>query len=256
MRDYLVFTLSAPMASFGTVAVGERRPTWDRPGKSQVIGLAASALGIERTEEERQQELAASLAFAVRVDDPGRLASDYHTAEAPKEVSIRRREKAAGPIRTRRDELLCDDRKTILSMREFRTGTLHTIALWKADKGEYGLSEIAAALAAPAFVPFAGRKAHPLMLPMAPRIVSAASVSDAFNAYDKSEPDKVRDLRRRYGLVSSLAASPIYADRVAESTDPIQRIEERRDTPLSRAKWRFELRSEVVLKSETGGNSV
>ena len=36
-----------PLAS---LAVGERRPTWDRPSKSQMVGLVAAALGIERIE--------------------------------------------------------------------------------------------------------------------------------------------------------------------------------------------------------------
>src|SRR5262245_9934555 len=80
MPRFLLFTLAAPLASFGTVAVGERRPTWDRPSKSQIIGLVAGALGIERGDEDKQQILAAGLGYAVRVDDPGQLATDYHTA--------------------------------------------------------------------------------------------------------------------------------------------------------------------------------
>ena len=59
MPRYLLFTLAAPIASFGTVAVGERRPTWERPAKSQVVGLVAGCLGIERHEEARQQALVA-----------------------------------------------------------------------------------------------------------------------------------------------------------------------------------------------------
>ena len=127
MTTYLLFTLAAPLASFGAVAVGERRPTWDRPSKSQILGLVAGCLGIERSEEDRQHALAAGLGFAVRVDSPGGLASDYHTAQAPKDVSIRRRTKAFGPIATRADELACDDLKTILSRREFRVGARHTM---------------------------------------------------------------------------------------------------------------------------------
>ena len=45
MPRYVVFRLAAPLASFGEVAVGERRPTADRPTRSAVIGLLGAALG-------------------------------------------------------------------------------------------------------------------------------------------------------------------------------------------------------------------
>ena len=73
MRPHLVFTLAAPLASFGAVAVGERRPSWNRPSKSQILGMVASAIGIERREEARQQALAQSFGLAIRVDDEGQV---------------------------------------------------------------------------------------------------------------------------------------------------------------------------------------
>ena len=55
---FLLFTLYAPMGSFGEIAVGERRMSWARPGRSAVLGLVAAAQGIERGDEEaaRRQE--------------------------------------------------------------------------------------------------------------------------------------------------------------------------------------------------------
>ncbi|MBU2533596.1 MAG: type I-E CRISPR-associated protein Cas5/CasD [Alphaproteobacteria bacterium] len=76
MGEALIFTLAAPLASFGAVAVGERRPTWDRPGKSQVIGLLGCACGIERTDVPRQADIAEGLRLAIRVDDPGAVVTD------------------------------------------------------------------------------------------------------------------------------------------------------------------------------------
>ncbi|MFM9938433.1 MAG: type I-E CRISPR-associated protein Cas5/CasD [Hyphomicrobiaceae bacterium] len=256
MAEYLLFTLAAPLASFGTVAVGERRPTWDRPSKSQILGLVAGCLGIERSEEERQQALAAGIGFAVRVDVAGGLASDYHTAQAAKDVSIRRRAKVFGPIRTRADELACDDLKTILSRREFRVGSQHTIALWRATAGEPDLAAIKQALEAPVFVPFAGRKAHALMLPMAPRIIDADHIEGAFARFDATEPSDVRALKSQLRLAID-GSGPIYADvdaiPDAERTARVSRLEERRDRPESRAKWRFGLRTEALLKSRVAG---
>jgi CRISPR system Cascade subunit CasD len=252
MRQHLVFALAAPLASFGTVAVGERRPTWDRPGKSQVTGLIAAALGIERAGEARLKALAAGLGFAVRVDAAGGLAVDYHTAQAPQEVALRRRARDAGPVRTRADELACDDLKTILSRREFRTGTLHTVALWRTAESEPTLEHMAERLAAPAFVPYAGRKAHALMLPMAPRIVAADRIEEAFARYDQGVPEEVAQLLDRLGIRVG-RDRPIYCDASAIPLDEraarVARLEERRDLPESRTKWRFGLRTEALLRA-------
>jgi CRISPR system Cascade subunit CasD len=252
MRQHLVFTLAAPLASFGTVAVGERRPTWDRPAKSQVTGLVAAALGIERTEEVRLKALVVGLGFAVRVDAAGWLAVDYHTAQAPKEVALRRRAREAGPVRTRADELACDDLKTILSRREFRTGTLHTVALWRTADDEPTLEYMAERLAAPAFMPYAGRKAHALMLPMAPRIIVADRIEEAFEYHDQGVPEEVAQLLARLGIHRD-QNRPIYCDVSAiprnERAARVARLEERRDLPESRAKWRFGLRTEALLRA-------
>lgn len=250
---YLVFTLAAPIASFGTVAVGERRPTWDRPSKSQIIGLVAGCLGIERIEEERQRELAVSLGFAVRIDDPGHLATDYHTTQAAKDASIRKRIKAGFTVNTRAEELACDDLKTILSRREFRVGSHYTVAIWKTRVLAPALDEIATALRAPVFVPFAGRKANALSLPMAPRLVDAADVGEAFTVFDASEPpgQAIFKAGLRFRL-RAICDRPVYADAADVPRQLVSRLEQRRDVPESRAKWWFGLRTEALLKPARG----
>ena len=45
MPDFLTFALAAPLAAMGEIAVGERRGSWDRPGRSAVLGLIAAVLG-------------------------------------------------------------------------------------------------------------------------------------------------------------------------------------------------------------------
>lgn len=250
MADYLVFTLAAPMASFGGVAVGERRPTGDRPTRSQIIGLIAAALGIPRTEEQRLQTLHQSLGYAVRVDDPGTLANDYHTAQRPEDASLRRRIRAHGPILTRRDELDCDARKTVLSRREFRTGVMATVLLWERERAPATLVDIKAALQAPRYALFLGRKAFPLMLPCRPEIMAAATVESALVTYDGMRNG---DLTAFYetilnGRLPRRGLSPNwYADANASTAWSQSRTELRRDVPDSRAKWRFRQREEVVL---------
>ncbi|WP_088343362.1 MULTISPECIES: type I-E CRISPR-associated protein Cas5/CasD [Rhodomicrobium] len=250
MMHFLLFTLAAPFASFGAVAVGGRRPSWDRPAKSQVIGLLAAALGIPRIDEERQLSLAGDLEFAVRVDDPGRAATDFQTAQAPSEVSMRRRAKTAGPIRTRGDELDCDELKTILSRREYRLGSHHTIAIWRRAGEEPSLTALAAALRRPAFTPYAGRKAHPLMWPMAPALIEAEGLREAFAAFDAASPERLA-LWRDFGVRHD-AQRPIFTDLsalpAADQRTAIARLDERRDEPENRAQWRFGLRTEAMLQ--------
>lgn len=250
MRDYLLLTLAAPMASFGGLAVGERRPSENRPTKSQMVGLIASALGIERAEEDKQRALVASLGYAVRVDDPGLPASDYHTAQAAKDASVNRRRRKYGPLETRRDELACDDIKTVLSIREYRTGVLAVVVLWLRQAGPASLADMRDSLAQPHFALSAGRRSFPLMLPCRPELHSAETIEDALEAYVKSRKPELKDFEERLlgGRLPRNSARPtLYADVDAALATPSTRIDQRRDEPETRAKWGFGLRDERVV---------
>jgi CRISPR system Cascade subunit CasD len=213
--------------------------------------MLAAALGIERSEERRLADLTDSIGFAVRVEDPGLLASDYHTTQVPPARRNRR-------FATRREELEVarDDLKTILSQREFRNGCYATICVWLKPGATVLLAEMRTALAKPNFAPFAGRKAHPLMLPSLPKIVPATHLRAAFAAYDASEPAAVRQLKVDYRIVPRPDTSAtIYADIDGILPTDAQRLEQRRDLPESRNKWRFGLRTEAVLRSSNNGAS-
>jgi CRISPR system Cascade subunit CasD len=69
--------LAAPLQSWGSESKFSRRATGREPTKSGVIGLAAAALGYGR--DAPLAELS-GLNFAVRVDQPGKMIKDYHTA--------------------------------------------------------------------------------------------------------------------------------------------------------------------------------
>ena len=68
------------MQSWGTRSKFDDRDTDLEPSKSGVIGLVCAALGVTRDDTERTLELAA-LRLGVRVDHPGVLRTDYHTAQ-------------------------------------------------------------------------------------------------------------------------------------------------------------------------------
>jgi CRISPR system Cascade subunit CasD len=252
MGDYLIFSIAAPMASFGSLAVGERRASATRPTKSQVLGLIAAALGLERNEEERLGRLRDVVGFAVRVEDVGQPAFDFHTAQTPPARRNRRFPTRADELSVPKHEL-----KTILSIREFRTNTLFSPALWLRNLGsEFSLQALRDALVEPRFVLCAGRKAHPLMLPSAPMIVAAETLGDAFAAYDGKLAERITPLKARLGLLARReTVATIYSDLDGVGQhDRRRRIEERRDLPQSRAKWRFGLRQEVVVNGAKEGD--
>ncbi len=98
MIPHLLFRLYGAMAAWGDIAVGERRPSLTRPGKSSVVGLLAAALGIRRDQEAEQAALANAYRVAVRVDLAGESLRDYHTVQvAP--------ERRGPPYITRADEI-------------------------------------------------------------------------------------------------------------------------------------------------------
>lgn len=241
MRPYLLFTLWAPLGSMGEVAVGERRTGFDRPAKSAVLGLVAAALGIERREEEKHAALAEGYGLALRVEAAGSILLDYHTAQVP---PARKGKRWA----TRRCELAEPALGTILSKREYREEPRHTVALWEREGAPRPLGDLAEALRRPRFTLYLGRKACPLGLPPAPRLIEAASLADALAAFDKDRPEPERRLRDRLGLSGGTAR--ICAD--VEERDQLEsclqgpRIERRRDLLRSRRRWQFALREELV----------
>lgn len=73
----LLLRLCGPMQSWGTQSRFSNRDTGLEPSKSGVIGLLCAALGRSRHEEINDL---AELKMGVRVDWPGTLERDYHTA--------------------------------------------------------------------------------------------------------------------------------------------------------------------------------
>lgn len=77
----IILKFSGPLQSWGTNSHFETRHTDSYPSKSAVIGLIAAALGYRRDENEKIKKLN-QLDFGVRIDQPGQLLSDYHTARS------------------------------------------------------------------------------------------------------------------------------------------------------------------------------
>jgi CRISPR system Cascade subunit CasD len=236
-RDFLTCVLAAPVGAMGSLAVGERRGTWDRPGRSAVLGLIAACLGLEREDEAGHKALETGYGMALRVERLGPLLADYHTAQVPPQ-------RRARTFRTRRDELTAPDLGTILSRRDYHMDVVVFVALWpRDDSAHWPLEAIAEAMGEPQFVPYLGRRACPLMLPLGPEIGTAANPVAALAA--RAERDRGLQL-----LSIRPAANPVVTLDAADARRfdlPHRRVELRRDALASRARWQFNLREEAVL---------
>ncbi len=242
--EFLVFRLWGPMASWGDIAVGERRGTWSRPSRSAILGLVASALGIDRANGPAHAGLEAGLGFAVRVDNPGRPLRDYHTAQSPGA-----RKGLRWP--TRRDELdASNDLNTILSERSYVTEMDAGIVLWwRLGKETFNLAEIAEKLSEPVFAPFLGRKSCPLGLPLKPRVIPALSPLAALIEHDAQSTEERMILTGRNRQQENMRELWMDEDD-ARAFGLESRVRERtirRDRVRDRPRWLFSDRNEVLI---------
>jgi CRISPR system Cascade subunit CasD len=239
MADVIVFRFDAPLAAFGDLTVGERRSTHRRPAFSAILGLVAGALGIER-DAPGHEALAAGLAMALRCDGLGAPLADFHTAQSPPQRRGRH-------YATRKQELaLKADLGTMISRRDYWTDAAFTILLWPNADAPYDAAAIASALNRPKYAGFAGRRACPLGRPPAAKVVAAATVSDAFAAYDAALAEAEARLPLRpigQDVAFDPALEPVLGDFVET------RREMRRDSVLSRARWQFAPRAEGLARN-------
>ncbi|MHB1047201.1 MAG: type I-E CRISPR-associated protein Cas5/CasD [Thermoanaerobaculia bacterium] len=245
MTDYLVFRLFGPLSSWGDIAVGEVRPSADRPTRSAILGLVAAALGFRRDEEDRHVALGSSLGIGVLVTSVGKPLADYHTVQVPPSGAAKHPRRYA----TRREELTSRHRselRTILSRREYRMDSLADVAAWSRNpEPPFALKTIGEALERPTFVPYLGRKSCPLALPMQPRIVAASSLAEAFAAARFDTPSGVP-------IHEPCGRRTLYWDEGGEAGVPVERTETRRDSPVSRRRWQFAVRREHHATLEEG----
>ena len=152
----LLLRLAGPMQSWGTQSRFLVRDAGSEPSKSGVIGLVCAALGRPRS---APVDDLACMRFGVRIDHPGVVRRDYHTAGG---TAYHR------PALGRRDgHGIWHDGKvekdTVISTRY----ALHDASLLAAFQGHLGqLRTIDAALASPIWATYLGRKAFVASVPI------------------------------------------------------------------------------------------
>ena len=127
------------MQAWGTSSRFETRETDYYPSKSAVIGIIAASFGYKRYEDDKTQELN-KLDFAVRIDQEGVLARDFHTAI---------KYKTNGTI----------DRNYVTN-RYYIEDAVFVVAISHND--DQWMDEIYYALTHPYFQPFMGRRSCPI----------------------------------------------------------------------------------------------
>ncbi|MBX9295648.1 type I-E CRISPR-associated protein Cas5/CasD [Chromobacterium vaccinii] len=246
MRDYLVFRLYGPMASWGELAVGEQRVSADHPSRSALLGLLGAALGVRRSDEGGQQALSRGYRFGVKLVAAGMPLRDYHTVQwpdIPKKFSYR----------TRRQEMR-DKAKlnTILSSREYRSDSLSVVAVEAAPDAPHGLAALADALCSPVFMPYLGRKSCPLALPLDPRVGGFDTLKQALDSRDDEpllpgvDPDDDDLLPVDIDLDKDRQARYFWDEAMADAGMDATLQLMRHDQPLSRRRWQFEPRRELA----------
>jgi CRISPR system Cascade subunit CasD len=239
MTEYLVFQIYGPMVSFGDTAVGEFRPSLDHPSRSMILGLVAGALGIEREHEEKLSELDESLYVATLSINSGILLRDYHTAQVPTSVSVKRQ-----PAATRQQELDRNDLQTILSSRDYLQDALYRVVLWNRE-GVSNLTEIEKALRNPVFVPYLGRKSCPTALPFDPQSTKGNGIVAALRNYQSRFEEELSFLIPKKGSLS------LYHDLDERiGTTDGDKIHWRKDRLISRKNWQYGDRREVLKQLE------
>ncbi|MBQ1061987.1 MULTISPECIES: type I-E CRISPR-associated protein Cas5/CasD [Micromonospora] len=140
----LALCLDAPMQSWGSKSRGSIRDTGREPSKSGVIGLVAAALGVSRDDTDAVAELS-QLRMGTRVDREGILERDYHvTLNVPTTTG--------------------GGHRTALSHRYYLADAVFLVVL--EGDGDAPLDRIEAALRAPVWPLFLGRRAFPPARPL------------------------------------------------------------------------------------------
>ncbi|THA69291.1 type I-E CRISPR-associated protein Cas5/CasD [Streptomyces sp. A0958] len=196
----LTLRLAGPLQSWGSSARFARRTTESAPTKSGVIGLLAAAAGVERGDDEALAALS-GLRFGVRIDQPGSRVRDFQTAHHGVTG-------ASMP----------------LSERFYLADAVFVAAV----AGETGLlTRLHAALRAPAYPPFLGRRSCPPAQPVELGVREADSLHQALT----DEPWQAAAWYRRRHRDEAMVSLTVL--READEDEDEHDADHQRDQPLS-----------------------
>ena len=152
----LLLRLAAPMQSWGDRSAFNRRETRPEPTKSGMVGLLAAALGRHRGAD---LDDLAGLRCGVRVDQPGTVLRDYHTAGDYRGVPLLQAGVSAKGVQ----KYTAPPKTTHVTHRFYLQDAVFVAGL--AGERDF-LTELARALRRPAFPLALGRRSCPPTQPL------------------------------------------------------------------------------------------
>lgn len=248
MKEYLVFRLYGPLASWGQAAVGGDRPTGLQPTRSAILGLLGAALGIKRENNEQLENLQRSVLTAIKQTVPSSLLRDYHTAQVPGSSN-------KVVFRTRKSELSEPNYKlnTILSSRDYRCDGLWIVAISLTTESKYTLAMLQKSLLKPVYSLSLGRKSCAPALPLKPTVVQTATLKQAL---DTEFPAITRSAKEdKLWLKANGWVSYFWEGDKLEFTNDGVLTTHPWDEPISRDRWQFKQREmhQISLKEDVNG---
>lgn len=159
----LLLRLEGPLQSWGTRSRWDCRDTGPEPTKSGIVGLLGCALGLRRRSVELEM-LDAALRFAVRVDVPGIIATDYQTVTGYHRTAAGEYKIAGGTVKSHA-RALQNPESTIVSPRDYLHDARFLVVLSSDDgallhqiAGEKGHPRWPGDLRSPTWPIYLGRK--------------------------------------------------------------------------------------------------
>ncbi|MUL43662.1 type I-E CRISPR-associated protein Cas5/CasD [Streptomonospora sp. PA3] len=192
----LLLQLAGPLQAWGSAARFARRTTENAPTKSGVVGLLAAAQGRGRSDD--LTDLAA-LRYGVRIDQPGTRLRDYQTARHLDTGT-------AMPV----------------SERFYLADAVFVAAL---EGDDALIDRLHAALQAPVYLPYLGRRSCPPARRIDLGIRTTAGLEDALAAEEWHAAPWYQRKRR--------SETPVSLTTLVDAAPGDERADSRRDAPLS-----------------------
>ena len=156
----LLLRLTAPIQAWGDESKYDIRGTRNEPTKSGVIGLQAVSMGYRRDSEEIKI-MAEKLRMGIRVDQPGIIIRDFHSARPPKY-------RKDGTLTYECDGSIIMDKAPYITQRYYLCDACFLVGL-ECEEEEF-LHDLSEALTAPVLPIYLGRRSCPPSLPILLRI--------------------------------------------------------------------------------------
>ena len=152
----LLLRLAAPIQAWGDESKYDIRQTCREPSKSAVIGLLGAALGLRR-DSYKIPEISAALRMGIRVEMPGQVIHDFHTARAPKYTNKRE-------VRHEKDGAILMEDSPYVTHRYYLCDACFLVGL--ESENETLIQQLQEAIVSPAFPLYLGRRSCPPTQPL------------------------------------------------------------------------------------------